>query len=104
MTAHKLSDDMKKMIQQSSILRSATSVMRKVKLGHNLKRLDVPSSSQIVDIEQMAGKVLTSKLGLPAVHSMRQWLISSFMATDEALHMAAQEANLIPCAGMVLLE
>lgn len=102
-TAHKLSDDMKKMIQQSSVLRSASGVLRKIKMGHNLKRLELPNCSQIVEIEQTTTNALAGALvGSVATQQVRQWLISSYMARAEALHMAAQESNLIPCAGVAV--
>ena len=100
--AHRLSDDMKKMVQQSSVLRAGAQVLRKVKLGHNISRLDVPDSSQIVELEQVVHNVMTDKCALPTSHVTRTWLVCSYMARAEALHMAAQEHSLSPCAGVAV--
>lgn len=101
-TASKLSDDMKEMIQQSSILKSATETMRRIKLGSNIRRLELPSSSQVIEVECNTKDSATLKLQVSRGDVIRQWLISSHMGTGESLQMSARVNNLIPCAGVAV--
>ena len=101
--ARALPDDTQRLVRQSSVLRSATEVLRQLRVrGANPDRLNFPDCSTLLSIDSEVTAKGESLVGVGKERRSRTWLVTARMGRGESLKLALNEACLIPVASVAV--
>lgn len=97
-----LDKETQQFIGQCSILRSATDIMRQVRKGVAIDRLQFPDNSMVIKLESELTSSGENVLSIQRRRLLQHWLVCGSMGRHESLKMALQEEYLLPTAGVAV--